>query len=107
MGYSMERVARGLSIVESQALRSLTMYSSGLGPEARGKSRALRTRPSCICACWCRSWRWLSEYTTPMIYSSFLIEKNAKYSKKCSAISTFFLENSIFFISSNPELFWH
>jgi hypothetical protein len=32
----------------------------------------------------------LSEYPTPMIYGSFLIDKNAKYSKKGSAISTFF-----------------
>jgi hypothetical protein len=26
----------------------------------------------------------LSEYVGPVIYTSFLIEKNAKYSKKCS-----------------------
>jgi hypothetical protein len=39
---------------------------------------------------------WLSEYTTPMIYGSFLIEKNAKYSKKCGAISTFFLQIPFF-----------
>jgi hypothetical protein len=28
----------------------------------------------------------LSEYASPMIYTSFLIEKNAKYSKKHSTL---------------------
>jgi hypothetical protein len=28
----------------------------------------------------------LSEYASPVIYTSFLIEKNAKYSKKCGAL---------------------
>jgi hypothetical protein len=31
----------------------------------------------------------LSEYASPMIYTSFLIQKNAKYSKKCDGAKKF------------------
>jgi hypothetical protein len=48
-----------------------------------------------------------SEHTGLMIYGSFLIEKNAKYSKKCDAICISFSRNGSFFISSVPELPWH
>jgi hypothetical protein len=38
----------------------------------------------------------LSEYTTPIIYGSFLLEKNVKYSKTGGATSTFFSKIGFF-----------
>jgi hypothetical protein len=38
----------------------------------------------------------LPEYTSPIIYGSPLIEKRAKYSKKCGAVEIFFSKSVLF-----------
>jgi hypothetical protein len=38
----------------------------------------------------------LPEYTSPIIYGSPLIEKKAKYSKKCDAVEIFFFQKCTF-----------
>jgi hypothetical protein len=45
----------------------------------------------------------LPGYTSPVIYGLPLIEKSAKYSKKCGAVENLFPKKCSFFISSDAE----